>query len=232
MNRRRPPSTGVPQPPSVLDGIDHGALAVRDVGRSVAWYQHVLGLERRHAAVSASRSLLRRLSGGRPIVGWQEIEAQRAGVHTHVIIDAQHDQVRSRGLCDQRACQMKRVERPERFLGKALPRAIDHFRAQPENRPMRRGRVQFAAPAGRLGLRQLAECRRANEDAIAFDEGQIRRDDQRGRRKAVTDLRRARLAEQPGKDRARFRVERQRSPRSAERSAAARPGLSAGRSRR
>jgi catechol 2,3-dioxygenase-like lactoylglutathione lyase family enzyme len=34
-----------------LEGIDHVALAVRDVARSVAWYQRVLGLERRHADV-------------------------------------------------------------------------------------------------------------------------------------------------------------------------------------
>ena len=35
----------------VLDGLDHVALAVRDVARSAAWYQDVLGLERRHQAV-------------------------------------------------------------------------------------------------------------------------------------------------------------------------------------
>lgn len=34
-----------------LEGIDHVALTVRNVGRSVAWYQSVLGLERRYAAV-------------------------------------------------------------------------------------------------------------------------------------------------------------------------------------
>jgi catechol 2,3-dioxygenase-like lactoylglutathione lyase family enzyme len=34
-----------------LQGIDHVALSVRDVGRSVAWYQAVLGLERRYADV-------------------------------------------------------------------------------------------------------------------------------------------------------------------------------------
>ncbi|HEV7998275.1 MAG TPA: VOC family protein [Planctomycetaceae bacterium] len=31
-----------------LDGIDHVALAVKDVERSVAWYKDVLGLERRY----------------------------------------------------------------------------------------------------------------------------------------------------------------------------------------
>jgi catechol 2,3-dioxygenase-like lactoylglutathione lyase family enzyme len=31
-----------------VEGIDHIALAVRDVERSVAWYQDVLGLERRY----------------------------------------------------------------------------------------------------------------------------------------------------------------------------------------
>jgi catechol 2,3-dioxygenase-like lactoylglutathione lyase family enzyme len=33
-----------------LQGIDHVALSVRDVGRSVDWYQSVLGLERRYEA--------------------------------------------------------------------------------------------------------------------------------------------------------------------------------------
>lgn len=33
------------------EGIDHVALAVRDVRASAAWYQDVLGLERRHEAV-------------------------------------------------------------------------------------------------------------------------------------------------------------------------------------
>jgi catechol 2,3-dioxygenase-like lactoylglutathione lyase family enzyme len=34
-----------------LDGIDHVALAVRDVERSARWYCEVLGLERRHQDV-------------------------------------------------------------------------------------------------------------------------------------------------------------------------------------
>lgn len=34
-----------------IEGIDHVALTVRDVARSIAWYQDVLGLERRYADV-------------------------------------------------------------------------------------------------------------------------------------------------------------------------------------
>lgn len=34
-----------------LEGIDHVAIAVRDVRRSVDWYQNILGLERRHQDV-------------------------------------------------------------------------------------------------------------------------------------------------------------------------------------
>jgi catechol 2,3-dioxygenase-like lactoylglutathione lyase family enzyme len=37
-----------------LEGIDHVALAVRDVERSAAWYCEVLGLERRHQDVWGS----------------------------------------------------------------------------------------------------------------------------------------------------------------------------------
>ena len=33
-----------------VEGIDHVALTVRDVARSVAWYRDVLGLERRYEA--------------------------------------------------------------------------------------------------------------------------------------------------------------------------------------
>ena len=35
--------------PFTIDGLDHVAIAVSDVPRSVAWYQDVLGLERLHA---------------------------------------------------------------------------------------------------------------------------------------------------------------------------------------
>lgn len=34
-----------------LDGIDHIALTVRDLARSLDWYRSVLGLQRRHADV-------------------------------------------------------------------------------------------------------------------------------------------------------------------------------------
>jgi catechol 2,3-dioxygenase-like lactoylglutathione lyase family enzyme len=34
-----------------LEGLDHIALSVRDVARSVKWYVEVLGLERQHADV-------------------------------------------------------------------------------------------------------------------------------------------------------------------------------------
>jgi catechol 2,3-dioxygenase-like lactoylglutathione lyase family enzyme len=34
-----------------VEGLDHVALTVRDVPRSVAWYRDVLGLERRYEAV-------------------------------------------------------------------------------------------------------------------------------------------------------------------------------------
>jgi catechol 2,3-dioxygenase-like lactoylglutathione lyase family enzyme len=37
-----------------VEGIDHIALAVKDVERSVAWYKEVLGLERRHEDVWGS----------------------------------------------------------------------------------------------------------------------------------------------------------------------------------
>jgi catechol 2,3-dioxygenase-like lactoylglutathione lyase family enzyme len=40
--------------PFALEGIDHVAIAVRDVERSAAWYCEVLGLERRYQEVWGS----------------------------------------------------------------------------------------------------------------------------------------------------------------------------------
>lgn len=37
-----------------IDGLDHVALAVRDVERSAAWYCDVLGMERRHEELYGS----------------------------------------------------------------------------------------------------------------------------------------------------------------------------------
>ena len=34
-----------------IEGIDHVALTVRDISRSIAWYRDVLGLERKHEEV-------------------------------------------------------------------------------------------------------------------------------------------------------------------------------------
>ena len=34
-----------------IEGLDHVALTVRDLSKSVAWYRETLGLERRHAEV-------------------------------------------------------------------------------------------------------------------------------------------------------------------------------------
>jgi catechol 2,3-dioxygenase-like lactoylglutathione lyase family enzyme len=40
-----------------IEGIDHVALTARDVARSAAWYQAVLGLERRSSGTDSDTSL-------------------------------------------------------------------------------------------------------------------------------------------------------------------------------
>jgi catechol 2,3-dioxygenase-like lactoylglutathione lyase family enzyme len=41
-------SEGTAAPPFTVEGLDHVAIAVRDVRASAAWYQEVLGLRRMH----------------------------------------------------------------------------------------------------------------------------------------------------------------------------------------
>ena len=97
---------------------------------------------------------------------------------------------------------------------------------------MDRGGAQFRATGSRLGLRDLAEHGRADEDPIALDQGEVGRDDQLARRQNLADLGSPRFSKQPRGHRTGFGVEAHRFPRSAESSAAARPAASADPNRR
>ena len=42
------PSSSSQRGPLIIEGLDHVALVVRDLRGSIAWYERVLGLERKH----------------------------------------------------------------------------------------------------------------------------------------------------------------------------------------
>lgn len=164
--------------------------------------------------------------------GGQAVEAERARVRTHSVVNAQHDRVGRGGLCEERRREMQGIESADGLIGETLSCAIDDFAAQSQECPVRGSGVELPAPGGCFGLGELTIGDGAHQDAIALDERQVGGDDEFGRPEVLADLRSARFSEQPGQHGARFRVEGHRSPRSAASSASARPGFSAGGRRR
>ena len=80
------------------------------------------------------------------------------------------------------------VECPNRFARKRLTRALDDFRTDAEDMPMRRRRRQVCAPVSRLGLCQLTQRGGAKQNAIALDEREVRCDDRFGGSQQLTNV--------------------------------------------
>ena len=115
------------------------------------------------------------------------------------------------------------------FAREWLACALHNLRADTKNMPVRcRGR-EVRSSIGSLPLCQIAKRGCAEEDTIAFDKCQIRRDHRRRIGHEPANAWTSFVIQQPGEHRAGFRVEnRQRLPRTASRSRAARPGLRVG----
>ena len=113
---------------------------------------------------------------------------------------------------------MERVERPDRLDWKWPPRALHNGGTEAQDGPVAHGPCKSAVQIDRDGSAELAKSSRAMDDAIAFDESEIRADDLVCRRKGSRDIGAARFAEQPRQHCTRFGIENharlQRSPRS------------------
>ena len=83
---------------------------------------------------------------------------------------------------------MKRIERSNRLAWEWLTRALDDLWSDPQHMPVGRRRHQVGPPVGRFSFRQLAERDRTPEYTVAFDQRQIRRDDDLGRRQDLSDV--------------------------------------------
>ena len=84
------------------------------------------------------------------------------------------------------------VQRPNRFTGKRVSRAIDDVRADAQDLPARRGVDEVRSPIGGVGLRQLAQRCGTVQDAVALDDvrSEVR---QIGAIEGLSDRRRGRL---------------------------------------
>jgi len=108
--------------------------------------------------------------------------------------------------------EVESVECPHRLARKGLSRALGDLAMDGKNRPVLGGeaklRPQVRGP--RFGKNRI--MRGSNQRPFAFDQGKLRSDDElRAGESCVRDIPSA-LPEQPCQDRARLRVEIQRSP--------------------
>ena len=100
-------------------------------------------------------------------------ETEAPAHRTNAIVEAEQLDSGGSGTRRERRREMKRAKRPNRFIRKGLANAVDNLRTYPEQVPVSRCGVQVGTTVGCVGLGDLAERNRANEDAIAFDDRQI-----------------------------------------------------------
>ena len=141
---------------------------------------------------------------------------------------AEFTRLAASGEAAVRAGALVRLARRQRLIRKPPPGAIERVRADMKPDPMGGRGVQFGPAARGVGLGQFAQDRCTNQHAITLDDRQIRGGDNLGRAERLAHLSAVRLAQQPRQHGTGLRVQIHREPRSASRSAATRPGFSAG----
>src|SRR5262249_5490951 len=171
-----------------------------------------------HAAyLPASPTGVQRSAGG-----WlcrEHLEAQPSAVRTHAVVAAEQAEIRERLAQQEGARQVQRIEGPHGLDGKRSLRALRDVAGHLEH-----------GPSGRCACECLEERRAAHpvEPALGggssdhppcLDEGQPGTDDLSCVAQQAMDLVGMRFVEQPAKDRAAFRIDRQHSARPASSSA-------------
>ena len=77
---------------------------------------------------------------------------------------------------------MNRIERADRFSRKWLSGAIHDLRRNPKRVPVHGYCRQVRSPIRCFDFRQIPYRGRSNEDSVAFNQSQVRSDDDLGRR--------------------------------------------------
>ena len=113
-----------------LQHLDHVAISVRDIDRSVDWYAKTLGLEKRSAwdgepvMMCAGDTCLALFSGGRPGIAMSESERQRHLTARHIAFrvdranfDAAQKEFREKGdrlrFADHGVCHSVYIDDPD-----------------------------------------------------------------------------------------------------------------------
>lgn len=112
-------------------------------------------------------------------------------------VEAQKDEALKRGSCDQGTGKVDRIQGANRFGREGAPGAIDYVAVNAQEDPMSRRGVQPSPDVGGAGFRQPVRGLRSDHHAVAFDEGEIGRDNQISSGQGLPDSHPRRLAEQP-----------------------------------
>jgi len=156
-------------------------------------------------------------------------DAEGAEAFADAVIERDDDDVlRHQGSGRKSARHVERIECPDRLHGKGLACPREDLVVQAHSIPSRARGRKVCSPLRGSTFADLAESHSAMENAVTFDEGELRGEDDVRSGENLTDSVSGRFSEKPGEDRARFSVEVQCSPRSASRSSRPLPGGSRG----
>jgi hypothetical protein len=121
---------------------------------------------------------------------------------------------------------MERIQGADGLDGKWSSSALDDISLDSHDAPAPGRRDQVPVEPNGVGSGEAARGLSSDQDAVTFDQREIGGEYELGTGERVPDEVGPRLAEQPAEDRAGFRVEVQRSPRSSSISRWSSPGFS------
>ena len=151
-------------------------------------------------------------------------EAHLVGGTADAVVERKECQFRYERLGERRGREMDGVEGADRLRGKRPSRALHDPRVKIENHPVIDRAREYGPPLCSHSLGHRIGANGPDQHAVALDQRDARREHDLGGTERLTDFVGPGLSEEPGKDRAGFRVKVQRLPRSSLRSLAAEAG--------
>ncbi len=156
-----------------------------------------------------------------PALCRQKLHSESPGSLSHAIVQTKKCDSRDGRTGDQERCEMDRIQCANRLLRERLTRAIDDFRTDSQDLPVRGCSRQVRPPVRGLGCRQFFQRQRTQQHSVAFNECQVRGERDFSGAQESPNLRRSRLVQEPCKNGARLGIEIHRGPRSSSSNCAA-----------
>jgi len=147
------------------------------------------------------------IGGPKPCASGSDLHSEHVSYASNAVVEAEQHEAADRRPGDQSAGKMDRIESSNRLSRKGLPCSPDDFPRDAQDVPARGRSLKDSSAVRSFALRDLFESMCADKHPIALNHRQFRGENRFSASKSRLDFPAIWFTQQPGKDRAGFRIQ-------------------------